>query len=795
MHGIDFKRIAHAALGQSLILLSRWLPGGKVDGREYKSLNPTRSDSKVGSFAVNVDSGKWGDFASGDAGLDLISLYAYLHGLSQLDAAKEVAAQMGMDVDKQVQQAPQEDAVKKKSEWIPVLQVPEDAGPYPVAHVVRGRPEMHWEYFDADGRLLGVVYRFVTSDGGKEVLPCVYAHNSKSGKCDWRWMAFPETRPLYGLYELAQHPNKPVLLVEGEKCADAAQAMLNGEFVCVSWPGGSKAVGKIDWSPLFGRLIHAWADCDNQRDKQGEVLPEHKQPGMAAMLKIREIIGDKSIFHLVDIPPPGGKPDGWDVADAITEGMQEDDLRRFIANTRSTGDASPDNAVRKTKAQKSNVQPSSDEQRTLIDRFALIYSTETVYDIDQALVMSAAAMRLAFGKSAVDWWLTHERRRMIRPDQLVFDPGSAGDDGKTINLFRGIEMEPVQGDFGPIMELLYHLCNDSAETDAGVVEVVQWVINWLAMPLQRLGTKMRSSLVFHGPQGTGKNLFFEIIAAIYGRYAIIVGQEQLEEKHNDWCSSKLFMIGDEVIARQELYHQKNKLKAFITSETIQINPKFLPIRTERNYVNVVFLSNEDQPLALEETDRRYFVVYTPPSRKDDLYQRVADCIANGGIEAFYDYLLGLDLHGFTAFSRPPMTRAKRELINLGMKPEHRFVYEWINGYLPIFWSPCTAGQLYRFFSYWATQNGERVPPQKIFTGSIKKFIGILTSKTDSDDELMTYKVVKLPDGSNGQSCERVWIPRGHKIPDGFTEGEWVAGAIARFDGYFQDYRRHRTCAE
>ncbi len=84
---IDFQQIAHTALGQSLILLGKWLPNDKVDGREFKALNPTRSDSKIGSFSVNLDTGKWGDFATDDTGLDLISLYAYLNGISQLDAA------------------------------------------------------------------------------------------------------------------------------------------------------------------------------------------------------------------------------------------------------------------------------------------------------------------------------------------------------------------------------------------------------------------------------------------------------------------------------------------------------------------------------------------------------------------------------------------------------------------------------------------------------------------------------------------------------------------------------------
>ncbi|MDC8446440.1 MAG: hypothetical protein LV471_11010, partial [Nitrosomonas sp.] len=336
--------IADAALGQSVVLLGRWLPGGKVDGREYKALNPTRADSKLGSCSVNLDTGKWGDFATGDAGLDLISLYAYLHSLPQLEAAREVAQQLGIAMSDSGGESVHSNAVQqerrgKKSVWRPIIPVPDDAGPPPVAHPVRGRAQSSWEYFDAAGRLLGVVYRFVTSDGGKEVLPCCFAECEDKNSREWRWLAFPEPRPLYGLYELAKYPDRPVLLVEGEKCADAAHDLLNDEFVCVSWPGGSKAVDKVDWSPLLGRVVYAWADCDNQRDKAGEVFPEHKQPGMAAMLKIRDILKNPDSFHVVDIPRPGEASDGWDVADAVADGMPSDELVRFIRNTRKQATA------------------------------------------------------------------------------------------------------------------------------------------------------------------------------------------------------------------------------------------------------------------------------------------------------------------------------------------------------------------------------------------------------------------------------------------------------------------------
>lgn len=795
---IDFKLIASDALRHSRGLVPSWLPGGKLVGSEYQSLNPTRADSKVGSFSVNLDNGKWADFATGDRGSDLISLYAYIQSLEQIEAAKAVADQLGLDksvgnTDKLNQ--PQQEPIKPSSRtWYePVLPVPTYAPPHPVAHPVRGKPEAMWPYFDAEERLLGVVYRFERSEGGKEVLPCVYARHKKSGKEEWRWMSFPVPRPLYGLDRLALFPKTPVLLVEGEKCVDAGADHLLNVYVVVSWPGGGKAVDKVDWSPLKGRVVIAWPDCDAQVDKNKNLLEEHKQPGYSAMLRIKELVGNQvESFRLVDIPLPGEKPDGWDIADAIDDGMDQAAIVEMIQRTdRRIAPSSTQPSARakaKRKAASSEEPPPERKQiGYLPDRYALIYSTNTVYDINTNLIMSVEAMRLAVGKSHVDWWLSSDKRKMILPDQLVFDPSGQAKPPE-INMFRGIEMVPEPtGDYAPILELLTHLCAESAETDQGVTDVFDWVLKWLALPLQKPGTKMRSALIFHGTQGAGKNLFFEIVAKIYGRHAIVVGQEQLEEKHNDWCSAKLFMIGDEVIARNELYHQKNKLKAFITGDTIQINPKYLPIRTERNHVNVVFLSNEDQPLVLEESDRRYFVVYTPHMHKGDLYQRVADCLDNGGAEAFYAHLLGLDLHGFNAFAMPPMTTAKRNLIALSLRPEHRFVYEWICGHLSVPLSPCTAGQLFRVFEHWTLQNRERLVSQRKFTATIDKYVKLLSNRANRERPMLNYKVVKL-DRETGQKSERVWIPDGFERPERETEGRWLAGFVERFEEAIRVYR-------
>ncbi len=92
------RSIAANALPYLPEIVCRWLPDGRVTGREWESLNPTRSDRSSGSFKVNLVTGRWADFATTARGGDVVSLAAYLFHLSQAEAARRVAGMIGTDI-------------------------------------------------------------------------------------------------------------------------------------------------------------------------------------------------------------------------------------------------------------------------------------------------------------------------------------------------------------------------------------------------------------------------------------------------------------------------------------------------------------------------------------------------------------------------------------------------------------------------------------------------------------------------------------------------------------------------
>jgi putative DNA primase/helicase len=144
-------------------------------------------------------------------------------------------------------------------ENIPPLRVPDGI---PAEHPQKGKPSQRHVYTDEAGNPTVVVYRFDNSDNSdnrrkKEFRP--YTLSSR----DWK---APDVRPLYRLDALSRYDG-PVVLVEGEKCADALNDM--GILATTAF-GGCNGIKKTDLSPLRGRDVIIWPDNDEPGRKYAD---------------------------------------------------------------------------------------------------------------------------------------------------------------------------------------------------------------------------------------------------------------------------------------------------------------------------------------------------------------------------------------------------------------------------------------------------------------------------------------------------------------------------------------------
>lgn len=416
----------------------------------------------------------------------------------------------------------------------------------------------------------------------------------------------------------------------------------------------------------------------------------------------------------------------------------------------------------------------------LVENFVLIYGTDTVWDGSERLMMKISNMGHAHGADMVRMWKSSERRRTVRLDDVVFDPTMTCDPETTVNLYDGMAMVPKKGDVSPILELVRFLTSRASQDETECEHVMHWLLQWLAYPLQNPGAKLRTAVVMHGDEGAGKNFLFDIMVAIYGKYGALVGQDELEDKFNDWRSCKLFVVGDEVSSRAELVHNKNRLKALITSPTVQINPKNLARREEKNQMNIVFLSNELQPLALDNSDRRYLVVYTPRAKSPEYYRALGEWRDSGGAQAFYQYLLDYPLEGFHPYSPAPMTDAKKALIEVNQKSPEQFWQQWAEGELDLPYMACSGQQLYRAYEKWCQRTGERYPfKQNQFTPTLLRF-------AEANGRPARIKAMNVTEPGKAKKTERMFLPAEPVLTNGedkdalMTEGQWATSAVVEF---------------
>lgn len=272
------ERLRTALIGQLPGVLYHLFPGGKIRNGAFKigGLDGQRGDSLTVTLR-GEQAGLWQDFATGEGG-DIFDLWAAAH---RLDTRRDFAALLD-SIENWLGTAP----VKVFSRREPPV---DDLGP----------ATARWDYLDAAGNLIACVYRYDTPDG-KEFRPWdVKARRHKA----------PDPRPLYNQPGIATA--NQVVLVEGEKCADALIA--KGICATTAMNGANAPVEKTDWSPLTGKHVFLWPDND--------------EAGKAYALRAADALRLAGAASVAVLTPPAGKPSKWDAADAVAE---EFDIPAFL---------------------------------------------------------------------------------------------------------------------------------------------------------------------------------------------------------------------------------------------------------------------------------------------------------------------------------------------------------------------------------------------------------------------------------------------------------------------------------
>lgn len=235
------------------------------------------------------------------------------------------------------------------------------------------------------------------------------------------------------------------------------------------------------------------------------------------------------------------------------------------------------------------------------------------------------------------------------------------------NLWTGFAAKPVEGNWSKLRDHIRHqICGgDEAHFN--------WFMTWIASVFARPGVKIPSSIAITGEQGTGKSKVFDWIRRAIGSAALKVSAgKHLTGTFNAHLDGKIFLTCEEAFWAGSKA-DGGVLKDLITSDTLQIEGKFMNMVERPNYVNVVFISNNKWVVPTDNDDaRRFFVLDCLPTRKQDaaFFGAIDDEMENGGLDAMVYELMNWkpELVGLTwdSLRNPPVTEALRQQAGMGL---------------------------------------------------------------------------------------------------------------------------------
>ena len=248
------------------------------------------------------DQGRGMHFCSHCGAGDGMALLMKVKGWTYQDACQRVEEYLQVNQDRK----PPKAAPKKQEKVLRNTRPPQNGPPVSKNGTV-------WTYSDTFR-----VVREPRANGEKSIRPWIWNGDK------WQAGAPKGPRPLLNLQQIIDNPDRSVLVVEGEKCVDAAQQLF-GKAVVTTWSSGANSVHKTDWSPLAGRNVALWPDND--------------QAGRDAMEKVARLVMDAGATSVRLIANPDDAPEKWDVADADWTPKQ---AAEFVQNNIQTAIVRPE---------------------------------------------------------------------------------------------------------------------------------------------------------------------------------------------------------------------------------------------------------------------------------------------------------------------------------------------------------------------------------------------------------------------------------------------------------------------
>lgn len=151
-------------------------------------------------------------------------------------------------------------------------------------------------------------------------------------------------------------------------------------------------------------------------------------------------------------------------------------------------------------------------------------------------------------------------------------------------------------------------------------------LNWLAFLVQNPGKRVNWAMLLQGTEGDGKSFFAFLLRAVMGTNNVrMINANILEGNFNGWAHGQCVIVVEEPrLQGHNKYDVLNKIKPLITNSVIEIHPKGKDPYNVENTSNYFLPTNFRDALPLNDSDRRYCVLFSRWQNRDELAQFIRD---------------------------------------------------------------------------------------------------------------------------------------------------------------------------
>jgi hypothetical protein len=254
-----------------------------------------------------------------------------------------------------------------------------------------------------------------------------------------------------------------------------------------------------------------------------------------------------------------------------------------------------------------------------------------------------------------------------------------------------------------------------------------------------------ATFIYSKKQGSGKNVILDFLQQfVFGNPIThyTTGLEGVLEKHNHLLKSKKIVVVDELASSSDNFVGNfDKLKSMMTGNSLVINPKGTNQYSIKNVLAWFLISNHDDCLRLEQSDRRYFCLRVSEKYVGDkaYFKRLTDTFNEHTGNVFYSYIMNRgDNRPDINIRIPPVNAFKQEVISRSWSSSVRYLAELKEEEHDE--PEVSASKMYENYKFWCNTNSERVKSNTKFALDIKTYITRTRKRTGTVYDLNSISI-------------------------------------------------------